>query len=300
VRRELDVDVASPTGSGELWTATWRWWENRPRVGFGVAVPSALGLPGVVTIEGFWERQSYQTSGPIAAEAPAIDRDERRRAALSVSDWRTSRLRWQAGAALDRWAEDSYLSMDAGVDLRRAGDRLSLDLRAAAWTPIGAGDRFARAEVSAAWRSTREPRAASWLFRTGLAATSVRAPFDLWPGAGTGDARAPLLRAHPLLKNGIVSGPAFGRRLLHGTAEYQRPLVTTPGGSLALAGFADIGSAWHRMGGEARGPTHTDVGAGIRLALRGKGGVIRIDVARGLRDREVVVSTGWHAPWPGR
>jgi len=102
------------------------------------------------------------------------------------------------------------------------------------------------------------------------------------------------------LKNGIVSGPAFGRRLAHGTAEYQRPLLTTPGGSIAGAGFADVGVAWRRMGDEARGPVHADVGAGIRLALRGKGGVIRIDVARGLRDREMVLSTGWLAPWPGR
>ncbi len=300
LQHELRVEVASPTGSGELWTAAWRWWENRPRLGFGVAVPSAFGLPGVMTIEGFWERQSYQTSGPLAAGAPAIAEDERRRAALSVSDWRTGHLRWQAGAALDRWAEESHLSMDAGVDVRLAGDRLSLDVRAAAWTPIGSGDRFARGEVSAAWRSTREPRAASWLLRTGFAGTSVRAPFDLWPGAGTGDARAPLLRAHPLVKSGIVSGPAFGRRLAHATAEYQRPLLTTPGGSIAWAGFADIGSAWRRMGVEDRGPTHTDVGAGIRLALRGKGGVIRIDVARGLQDRQVVLSTGWQAPWPGR
>jgi hypothetical protein len=30
VEREVIVDVASPTGSGELLTAGWRWWENRP------------------------------------------------------------------------------------------------------------------------------------------------------------------------------------------------------------------------------------------------------------------------------
>ena len=290
-QRELRVDVASPTGSGELWTAAWRWWENRPRVGFGVAVPSALGLPGVVTIEGFWERQSYQT--------PA-SRVERRRAALSVADWRTSHLRWQAGAALDRWAQDSHLSIDSGIDVRLAGDRLSLGVGAAGWAPIGSGDRFTRGEVAAAWRSTRESGASLWSLRAGFAGTSARAPFDLWPGAGTGDARAPLLRAHPLLTSGVVTGPAFGRRLAHGTAEYQRPLLTTPGGSIAWAGFADIGVAWQRMGVEGRGPAHTDVGAGIRLALRGKGGVIRIDVARGLRDRQMVLSTGWQAPWPGR
>ena len=300
LRRELRVDIASPTGSGELWTAQWRWWENRPHLGFGVAVPSALGLPGVVTIEGIWERQSYQAIGMIGSGPSAVERSERRRAALHVGDWRTRRLRWQAGLALDRWAEQSHLSLNADVDLRFAGDRLSLALETAAWAAIGDGNQFTRAGVSAAWRSTRESGASSWSLAAGFTAASVHAPLDLWPGAGTGDARAPLLRAHPLLTSGVISSPAFGRRLAHGTAEYQRRLLTTPVGSLAAAGFADIGTAWQQMGVTPHGPTHTDVGGGIRLALRGQGGVIRVDVARGLRDRHVVLSTGWQAPWPSR
>ena len=297
LQRELRLDVASPTGSGELWTASWRWWANRPRLGFGVAVPSALGLPGVVTIEGFWERQTYETQGTIGS---GVEKAERRRAALSVGDWSTSHLHWLAGAALDRWADDSHLALDTGVDVRLAADRLAVGVELAAWTPIGSGDHFARGSAAFSWRSTREPRTSSWLLRAGLVGTSRHAPFDLWPGAGTGDARVPLLRAHPLVKDGIVSGPVFGRRLAHGTVEYQRPLLTTVGGSVAWAAFADVGTAWSRMNVEARGPIHTDVGAGIRLALRGKGGALRIDVARGIRDRQVVLSTGWQAPWPGR
>jgi len=300
LQRELRVDVASPTGSGELWTAEWRWWENRPRLGIGVAVPSALGLPGVVTVEGIWEQQSYRPTGISVSGPPAVITTERRRAALHVGDWRTRLLRWQAGAALDRWAQQSHLSLDADLDLRLAGDRLSLGLEAGAWTAIGTGDRFSRAGVSAAWRSNRESSASSWSLTTGFTGASARAPLDLWPGAGTGEARAPLLRAHPLLTSGVISSPVFGRRLAHGTAEYQRRLLTTPIGSVAAAGFADLGTAWKRMGIEARGSTHTDIGAGIRLALRGHGGVLRVDVARGLRDRRVVLSTGWQAPWPSR
>ena len=271
-----------------------------PRLRFQVAVPSALGLPGVVTVEGILERQSYQATGAIVATSPAVLRTERRRAALRVGDWRTRLLRWRAGAALDRWAQQSHLSLDADFDLRLAGDRLSLGLEGGAWAPLGAGDRFTRAGVSAAWRSTRESGASSWSLAAGFQGASVRAPLDLWPGAGTGDARAPLLRAHSLLTSGVISSPVFGRRLAHGTAEYQRRLLTTPIGSLAAAGFADIGTAWKPIGVEARGPTHTDVGAGIRMALRGHGGVLRVDVARGLRDRRVVLSTGWQAPWPSR
>ena len=299
-QRELTVDVASPTGSGELWGAQWRWWENRPRVGFSLAAPSTLGLPGVVTIDGFWERQSYQWTGPIGLAPPSVVRTERRRAALKVGDWFTRGLRWQAGAALDRWAQQSHLSLDAGVDLRLAGDRLSLGVEAAAWAGIRGGNRFTRTGMSADWRSTREPGASSWLFAAGVIAASAAAPLDLWPGAGIGDARPALLRAHPLLSNGVIGGPVFGRRLAHGSAEYQRRLITSPFGSLAAAGFADIGTAWRQMRGELREPTHTDIGGGIRLALRGHGGVIRVDVARGLRDGRVVLSTGWQAPWPGR
>ena len=43
-----------------------------------------------------------------------------------------------------------------------------------------------------------------------------------------------------------------------------------------------------------------DVEAGIRIALPGNGGTARVDAARGLRDRRMVLSAGWQAPWPGR
>ncbi len=88
-----------------------------------------------------------------------------------------------------------------------------------------------------------------------------------------------------------------GRRLLHGTVEYQHPLVTAQGRALRLAAFADTASAWGRIGEPDR-RVHTDVGAGVRIAFRGTGSAVRVDVARGLRDRRVVLSAGWQAPWP--
>jgi len=171
---------------------------------------------------------------------------------------------------------------------------------AAAWVPLGSGGRFVSGGLSSAWRSTDDQTSPSWSILAGFVATSAAAPLDLWPGAGTGRARTPLLRAHPLLDAGVVSGPAFGRRLAHGTVEYQRPLLSAPVGAIRLAAFADTASAWRRIGDEDRGPWHTDVGTGIRLALPGNGGTIRVDVARGLQDRRVALSAGWQAPWPGR
>ena len=297
---EIRLDVAAPSGSGELWTVAWRWWDARPRLAFALAVPAVSWLPGVTRIEGSWERQWYATPGIERSGPAAIRRDDRRRAAVSVADWATSHLRWEAGAGLDRWAQRSHLSVDAALDLRGAGNRVSIGLDAAAWVPLGSGERFARGGVSSAWRSTRDSGRPFWSIVAGLDATSAAAPFDLWPGAGTGQARAPLLRAHPLLDAGVVSGPVFGRRLAHATVEYQHPLLTAYGGTIRLAAFADTARAWRRIGDDTRRPFQVDVGAGIRIALPGTGGTVRIDVARGLRDGQVVLSAGWQAPWPGR
>jgi len=292
LHRELQLDVASPTGSGELLTVAWRWWQSRPRVAVALAVPAVSWLPGVTTIEGSWERPTYATS--------EISRIEHRHGGVTVADWATSTIRWKTGVALDRWAQDSHVAANAALDVRLSDDRVSIGVDAAAWTPMGSTARFGRAALSSAWRSTRQVDRASWTITAGFEAASLAAPFDLWPGAGTGHARAPLLRAHPLLDEGVVSGAVFGRRLAHGTVEYHHPLRTFIGGALGLAAFADTATAWRRLRDDDRSPIHTDVGAGIRVALPGTAGTLRADLARGLRDRRVVFSAGWTAPWPGR
>jgi predicted double-glycine peptidase len=301
LQRELPLELAAPTGSGELWTAAWRWWEARPRFAFALAMPAPSGLPGVAKVEAIWERQSYAI--PNGVEGPrttTIYRDERRRTALSLADWATSNLRWEAGAAFDRWADGSHISIDGALDARLAHDRVSIGVDTAAWMPIGSGKRLFQAGLSSAWRSTPGVGRHSWLVSIGLAATSGAAPFDLWPGAGTGDARPPLLRAHPLLDNGVVNGKVFGRWLSHGTVEYQHPLLGGRGEAMRIAAFADAARAWRLIDGGGSSPLHTDVGAGVRVVLPGNSGTTRVDVARGLRDGRVVVSAGWQAPWPGR
>jgi hypothetical protein len=301
LQRELRLDIAAPTGSGELWTAAWRWWEARPRLAFALAVPAPSGLPGVAKVQGVWERQSYLTPGGTQGPATAAVRlDERRRAALSLADWATRSLRWETGIAFDRWAEDGHFAVDAALDARLARDRVSLGVESAAWMPLGSGRRFVRGGVSSAFRSTRDAGRASWLASAGLSVASVGAPFDLWPGAGTGHARAPLLRAHPLLDDGVVDGDVFGRWLWQGTVEYRHPLLSGGGGAILGAVFCDTARAWRPIGDGGPSPLHADVGLGVRFALPGAGGTARVDVARGLRDGRVVLSAGWLAPWPGR
>ncbi len=55
----MKVDVAGPFGAGEVFSTTFRWAENRPRVAFALAVPGLGPLPGVTRFEGSWERQAY-------------------------------------------------------------------------------------------------------------------------------------------------------------------------------------------------------------------------------------------------
>ncbi|MEN3338740.1 MAG: hypothetical protein V7647_2416 [Acidobacteriota bacterium] len=279
--RELAGAVASPTGGGELWTASWRWWEHRPRVAAGFAAPSPFG--GVWRTEGFAERQSYGRSGAVVEE-------RRRRVAFQVSDWTRIGMRWALEAGLDSWSGTAR-SFSLGVtgEQRLDHDRLSVQARTAAWRggvqtwTLGAG---------ADWRSKPRNEGDVWLARLALDTVGGGAPLALWAGAGTGQGRDVLLRAHPLLHDGIIENGVFGRRLGHAGAEWRR--WTAFHGKpirLAPAIFVDAARAGGVLAG-ADGRAQVDAGAGLRIALPGAG-IIRIDVARGLRDGAGALSIGW-------
>ena len=70
------------------------------------------------------------------------------------------------------------------------------------------------------------------------------------------------------------------------------------GGAIGVALFTDTARAWQRAGPGAA--WHSDAGIGLRLALPGKAGTLRLDVARGLRDAAHVLSAGWSTSWPDR
>lgn len=108
----------------------------------------------------------------------------------------------------------------------------------------------------------------------------------------------PLLRAHPLLKKGIVAGKAFGRRLAHGNLELQLPLPTFGPVRWGFAVFADLAKTWEPLS-KPEERLQMDVGAGLRLGLVGQEGVLRIDGARGLRDGAFALSVAWQLSWPG-
>lgn len=285
---EVRLDVAGPTGSGELWSATWNWSDMRPRLAFQLDLPSpAAHIPGIVSVGVLWERETYRTS-----------RVERRRVTFRLADWAPRELHWDAGAAVDRLNGQAFVAVDAGVDKRARGDRIAVRADASRWTSTGRGAAFHTGNVAVAWRSTTAASSPVWTGVIGAAAANAHAPAIAWPGAGTGQARTPLLRAHPLADDGVIVGAAFGRRIVHASAEFELPLVRATLGRLSAAVFVDAARAWRRQEAPTASKLFVDIGAGLRVRAPGLRGGVRIDVAHGLSDGRRAVSLGWATVWP--
>jgi outer membrane translocation and assembly module TamA len=98
-----------------------------------------------------------------------------------------------------------------------------------------------------------------------------------------------LLRAHPLLDDGIIRDSVFGRRIVFGGVEAQRWLTVRKWPMrVAPAAFVDVARATRGLEA-ANDRTQIDAGVGMRVSLPGMG-VFRLDVARGLRDGRTVLS----------
>jgi hypothetical protein len=297
VGHELKVDVAGLFGAGERISASGRWQEERPRVALSLIAPSPSWLPGVASFDGMWDRQSYLPAVARSAEVGPTLRESRRRMAVELADWSTSWFRWNAGLALDRFDARRYVSLEGGVDLRLARDRIALVASGTEWRPVAGAEGFGTRALVAAWRSTGDVTRSVWSALTEVHVASRAAPLAVWEGAGTGSARAGLLRAHPLLHDGVVTGAVFGRRVARGTFEFARPVGRTVAGALSMAAFVDVARASQRMS-IARSPLFFDAGAGVRVRLPGRAEILRIDLAHGLRGGGATFSVGWLGAWP--
>jgi predicted double-glycine peptidase len=285
-QRDVQWTIVSPTRNGETITASWRWWDERPRVRVRGRVPLYhSGVGAVMGLEGLFEQQKYATSTGIVQE-------RRRAAGVSLGDWTRGGVRWTAGMGLDRWDDrGAFARIGGALETRALADRVALKAAGGLWRHHGG---FGAANGGTRVRSSADDTSAAVLVSFDVAAASDSAPRDLWPGADTGQARAYLLRAHTLLVNGVVDGEAFGKRLVHGTTELRVPFGS--GGAVRLAGsaFIDTARAW-------KGPrSHRvliDAGIGLRVLL-GREGTLRVDVAHGLSDGARALSVGWEPPWP--
>lgn len=288
--REIDLSVPGLSGQGDVWSAGWRWWGNRPAVSVGFAAPRVRRLPGVWRFEGSWQSDTYD-----GAQASRIV-ESRTHGGLTVSDWLSGSVRYAVSAGLDAWTGGRKAASIGGTLEHLAfNDRLSMSIDATQWAPMTGGPAFRSVGARAIAKSSNDTR--GWVARAalGLEGVSDAAPFALWPGAGEGQVRAPLLRAHPLLADGVVDltgSSAFGRTLAFGSAEAQRWLERPSLVRLGLAAFADVARA-SRQAAAGRTPVQVDLGAGLRIKIPGTPGVLRADVAHGLRDGARALTFGW-------
>ena len=209
-----------------------------------------------------------------------------------MSNWLDQRTRVSGGLFVDRWRGIGRTAAVSGrVQFWPLLDRLSLEAGASGWR--GSNARFGGADLRARLRTKASSIGTVWLAEVGYQAATSSAPASLWPGADTGHARDVLLRAHPLLDDGIIRDGVFGRRIAFGSVEAQHWLRPVARNLLRIAPavFLDSARATRGLGSSDR-RAHYDAGAGIRIALPGTG-VLRVDVARGLRDGRTVFSVGW-------
>jgi hypothetical protein len=299
IERELLIGVATPAGSGVQWNLGWRWWEERPRIGLAVRAPAVFGRSGLWHVDGCWERQSYDVG---RSDGEQVVVEDRRRLALGYSDWMGADTRVGLAVAFDRWdTSRDYLAMSGSAERRLADDRLALRAQAGIWPALGHAASFGTGGLGVSWRSgstSVSGRLSRFTARAGLESASASAPFGVWPGADVGHARAVLARAHPLLREGVVSGGIVGRTLAHGGMELRTHTWARGPARLGVTLFSDVARAWHTLEPTYANRTQIDVGVGFRVSVPGEARTLRLDVAHGLRDGRNAISVGWQLPWP--
>ncbi|HEY7284830.1 MAG TPA: papain-like cysteine protease family protein [Vicinamibacterales bacterium] len=293
INREIAVSLPGATGQGEIWSASWRWWNNRPKAAFAFAAPHVAGLFGVWRVEGSWETESYTTGGS------QLQREMRGHGALTVSDWLTGAVRYSLSGGVDTWGALRAASAGASLERRWLDDRVAAAATATTWWPLASdtpATNFSAIGVRVSAASRPVSRGWRYIATAGADVVSDNAPLTLWPGAGEGWARPVLLRAHPLLDDGAIDvggRTVFGRSVQYASAETQRWLARPAIVRLGFAGFVDIAQARRQMIATPQVPLQTDVGAGLRLHLPGDSRVLRVDFAHGLRDGANAISVGW-------
>jgi hypothetical protein len=271
VRREVAVSSGSLAGGGDRLTGAWRFWPGRPRVAFDYQAPAPWG--GVWGVAGAYEEQPFDRDDVMTLR--------RSSARLTLADWATSHARWSLRAGLDDWRDvGRFAQTGGGVRLTSGADRVVGSVDVDAWS----GDRrFAVAQARVRLRSAVAPD--GWVFTSllGGGGASGAAPADLWFAGDTGVVRTVPLRAHPVVRDGRLRTDQLGRSIVHASVEAQRwwrmPLI-----SIGAAAFVDTARVDHRLAATPGFRHDVDVGGGFRATVPGVGAVVRVDLARGLRD----------------
>jgi hypothetical protein len=276
--REVIAHVAGVSGGGERLTAAWRFWPHRPRYALALAAPAPFGATW--RVEGSAERQPFTSALPPS---------ERASGHVSIADWGSSSVRWEARTGLDRWkGVGRFAHVGADLRLELSGAHATVRPGVQAWMGDAA---FSTVSILADWRSSPARRGRVVTASGGVASVQGSPPLTIWPGADTGHTRPLLLRAHPLIDEGRLRDDRVGRRVAGGSLEGQ--LWRRPAGPVAMgaAAFVDAARTMQRRAGRAL--TDFDVGGGLRFAIAGAPGVFRVDLAHGLRDGHNAMSIVW-------
>jgi hypothetical protein len=288
INREVSTSLPGGLGQGELWTGKWRWWPQRPRVELGFSAPRFGRLPGTWRVEALWEKESYASTA-----LRAVVQEPHTHVGAVVTDWIRPDLRYEFSAGMDEFAGNRRTSSFWGALNRRFWkDRVSAGIAFGSWLPIGNAERFYSFDSTVRGKSSQAAELEiGW--DIGLAAVSANAPLVVWPGAGDGHARVPLLRGHRLIEDGIIRGPAFGRQLFYAHVESVRWLSRPTLAKVAVAAFIDGARATERLPGWPGKALQIDVGVGLRAKMPGREGLLRVDYGQGLADRGHAITVGW-------
>ena len=266
--RELRVGTGSLTGGGERLRAEWRFWPGRPRIALSLDAPAPWG--GVWSVTGFHERERFTESGP----AP----ETRSGGFVEWSNWIHPVVRLSIAGGLEDWDGIGTLARSrADVQAVTRGNRVRARGGGEVW---GGTPAFSRADAGITAISSTAHAGRVFVVRAGAASGTTGLPELLWFAGDTGQTRETLLRAHPLVDDGRLRIEQMGRHLLNASveAQYWRSAGLV---HAAAAAFVDAARTAGRFDAGPRGDV--DAGVGLRLALPGASGIIRADVATGLR-----------------
>jgi len=294
-QNQAGIEIASPTGGGELWTANWRWDSVRPRAVFRVDMPADPGVPGVIAIEGDWERFRF---APEAVGAPVFE-ETRRSAVVGFGAWVTPGVRPTAALRLERWSGNRrYLAASIGAEFRARDDRFEVSARteyAFAFRPQAS---YSGGGIRAAWASSLGLGRAAWSVRLGSDWAGRKAPIGTWPVVGADLSWALPLRAHTP-DNGVPAGRSVGRSIISAGIAGDHPVYRKGPLVFAVGLFLD---AARILVPADRSPNrfYLDGGAGLRIGIAdGQTGVLHIDLARSLvADRAAALTLGIQRNWP--
>jgi hypothetical protein len=293
---EVGVDVASPTGGGELLATYIRWAHVRPRVALRLDAPVTLGIPGLLSVEGAWNRYRI---GLDSAAAPAVDETERV-ATVGFGAWITPILRPEVAVRYEKWSgARDFLTLRLGAEFRSMNDRFVLLARGARAWSLTEQASYRRGSVNGRWTSSLGLGQRTVTVRLGADAVSPSAPAGAWPVAGGSLAFSIPLRGHNFSSGASLAAESVGRTIFHGGLSLDQPVYHMGVLVLAVGGFLD-GVQLNSPPIAAIGDrTYLDAGGGLRLGIAdGRLGVIRFDLATGLLDRSTAFSVGVQRTWP--